>query len=142
MDQSDIRRIRLCWSKVTASSDAAGEMFYFRLFKIAPGTRRLFKGDMKDQRMKLMTTLDFIVDHLDQLDALVPEAIQLAARHVKYGVSPEQYAPVGEALIWTVQQVLGPAFTDEDRQAWERAYDSLTGAMIAAAYDDGAAPAT
>lgn len=136
MRLNEIRSIRRTWAATAVNKAMAGEMFYFRLFELTPETRTLFKGDMNQQRMKLITTLDFIVDHLDQLDKLMPDAAALAIRHVAYGVTPDQYAPVGAALIWTMEQILGDKFSEDDKAAWEKAYGILSGAMIEAAYPD------
>ena len=47
-------------------------------------------------------------------------------------MAPEEahYAPVGAALIWTLEQGLGNAFTDDVREAWVAAYTLLSGVMI------------
>ncbi len=46
------------------------------------------------------------------------------------------YAPVGEALVWTLDRGLGADFTSEARSAWLAAYGALSGVMIAAAYGE------
>ncbi|WP_146348424.1 globin domain-containing protein [Phaeobacter marinintestinus] len=138
MKKEDIRSVRRTWAVTSTLQEMTGQMFYRRLFEIAPNTRSLFQGDMESQAMKLVTTLDFIVDHLDQLDTLMPDARDLAIRHVAYGVTADQYPAVGEALIWTMSQVLGDKFTEADGQAWAVAYGTLSGAMIDAAYPDAA----
>ena len=58
----------------------------------------------------------------------------LAVKHVAYGVTAAHYKPVGEALIWTLEQGLGPDFTPEVKDAWLSAYGALSGVMIAEAY--------
>ncbi len=57
----------------------------------------------------------------------------LGRRHVRYGVTADQYRPVGEAMIWTLQQGLGDAFTNDVRDAWIAAYGTLVGVMTDAA---------
>jgi nitric oxide dioxygenase len=57
----------------------------------------------------------------------------LGRRHAHYGVEPEHYATVGAALIWTLEQGLGPDFTLATRRAWIAAYSLLAWTMIAAA---------
>ena len=44
-----------------------------------------------------------------------------------FGVKAEHYAPVGEALLWTLGQGLGDGFTPEVKQAWTTAYTTLAG---------------
>ena len=43
------------------------------------------------------------------------------------------YTPVGAALLWTLQQGLGEAFTPEVKDAWATAYIILSTTMIDAA---------
>ncbi len=135
---TQISLIRASWARVAPVAPMAARLFYGRLFRIAPETRALFQEDMKAQGRKLMATLGFVVDHLDRPDVLAPAARDLARRHVGYHVTAEQYAPVGEALIWTLKELLGPAFGQQEKAAWLGAYASLSAMMIEAAY--GAAP--
>ncbi len=128
-------RIRASWALAAADAGRTGRVFYSNLFRVDPSTKPLFVGDLDLQARKLTQTLTFIVDHLDDTDTLMPAAADLARRHVRYGVSAAQYASVGQALIETFRQVLGPAFTDEDEAAWVTTYNTLAGAMIEAAYD-------
>jgi hemoglobin-like flavoprotein len=50
-------------------------------------------------------------------------------RHVTYGVRPEHYYTVGAALLWTLEQRLGAAFTPAVREAWVAAYGVLANTM-------------
>lgn len=132
MTPNDIDLVQASFARVVPIREQAAALFYARLFEIAPEVRPLFKGDMPEQGRKLMTTLGVVVNGLKNLDAVVPAAEALAARHVAYGVRNEHYAPVGEALIWTLEQGLGGDFTPETRTAWLSAYATLSGVMIAA----------
>ena len=69
----------------------------------------------------------------------MPTLHGLGRRHRGYGVEDRHYATVGEALIWTLGQGLGPAFTDEARDAWLAAYTLLAGVMQAGAAQANAA---
>ncbi|MEO1601627.1 MAG: globin domain-containing protein [Pseudomonadota bacterium] len=126
--------IRATWAKIVPVAPMAARLFYGRLFRIAPETRALFAEDMKAQGSKLTATLGFVVDHLDRAEILAPAARDLAIRHVNYSVTADQYAPVGEALIWSLKELLGPAFGEGEKAAWLAAYTSLSEMMIEAAY--------
>ena len=39
------------------------------------------------------------------------------------------YAPVGAALLWTLEKGLGPDFTPEVKAAWTDTYTALAGVM-------------
>lgn len=62
-----------------------------------------------------MKMLGTVVNSLTRLDELVPVAQDMAKRHVGYGVQPAHYDTVGAALLWTLEQGLGSAFTDDTR---------------------------
>jgi hemoglobin-like flavoprotein len=65
---------------------------------------------------------------------------RLGQRHAGYGVQPHHYVTVGDALLWTLAQVFGPAFTSEVREAWTAAYVLLATIMQEAAQADAWAP--
>lgn len=134
MTPQQIDLVQSSFAKVAPLGDEAGRIFYGRLFNIAPEVRPLFRGDLDEQARKLVMMLATVVNGLKDLDTVVPAARDLAVRHVDYGVAAEHYAPVGEALIWTLNEGLGDDFTDETREAWLAAYGALSNEMIAAAY--------
>ncbi len=134
MKTEQIDLIQASFTKVAPIADVAADIFYTRLFEIAPEVKPMFKGDISEQGKKLMTTLGVVVNGLKNLDAIVPVAEQLAVKHIDYGVKEEHYQPVGEALIFTLEKGLGDEFTPELKESWIAAYTTLSGAMIAAAY--------
>ena len=133
MDAKDIELVQSSFSKVAPIADKAAELFYGRLFEIAPQVRPMFAEDVTEQGKKLMTTLGVVVNGLKNLDAIIPVAQQLAVRHNDYGVTSDHYKPVGEALLWTLSQGLGDEFTPDVEAAWTQAYEILSGVMIEAA---------
>jgi hemoglobin-like flavoprotein len=139
MTPDEVEKVQQSFAKVAPIADQAAALFYGRLFEIAPEVKPLFKGDMKEQGRKLMGTLAVVVGGLTQLDTILPAASALAKKHVGYGVKASHYTPVGAALLWTLEQGLGPAWTPELAQAWTTAYTTLSGYMIAEAYSHGVA---
>jgi hemoglobin-like flavoprotein len=134
MNPQQIQLVRSTWQQVLPIQAAAADLFYGRLFELAPDTRPLFKRDIHAQGAMLMATLDVVVKGLHDLSAVLPTAEQLARRHVAYGVQAQHYDSVGTALIWTLERGLGAALTPAAREAWVLAYSLLAGAMKAAAY--------
>ena len=110
----------------------AAALFYRRLFELDPTLRPLFKGDLKEQGRKLMDMLRMAVKGLDRPEALLPALAALGRRHAGYGVNERDYETVGEALIWTLEQGLGPSFTPEIREAWTALYKLVADTMSAA----------
>ncbi|HTR85801.1 MAG TPA: globin family protein [Reyranella sp.] len=134
MTPQQVTSIKASFAMVAPIADTAASLFYGRLFETAPETKPLFKGDMAAQGKKLMGALALVVNGLDKLETITPTVQELAKRHVAYGVKAEHYAPVGAALLWTLEKGLGDGFTPEVREAWTSAYGALSGMMIAAAY--------
>jgi hemoglobin-like flavoprotein len=118
---------------VVPISETAAELFYGRLFEIAPEVKPLFTSDIKEQGKKLMSMITLAVRGLDNLEVLVPAVQKLGVGHVDYGVKEEHYAVVGEALIWTLGKGLGDAYTDEVKEAWLAVYTVLATTMKDAA---------
>jgi hemoglobin-like flavoprotein len=139
MTPNQIDLVQSSFAKVVPIADVAADLFYARLFEIAPEVKPLFRGDMREQGRKLMTTLGVVVSGLKNLEAILPAAKVLAVRHVAYGVAAAHYKPVGEALIWTLDKGLGEGFTPAAKEAWLAAYGALSGVMIAEAYGAEAA---
>ena len=129
MTPDQVKAIQDSFANVIPIADQAAALFYGRLFEIAPEVKPLFHGDMIEQGRKLMATLATVVNSLDNLEAVLPTASALAKRHVEYGVKAADYAPVGAALLWTLEQGLGPEFTPDTREAWTAAYTALAGVM-------------
>ena len=126
--------VQSSFQQVAPISEIAAQLFYNRLFEIAPEVRPMFKGDMKEQGRKLMLMLSVAVNALNRLDTIVPALQDLGRRHVKYGVTKENYAIVGEALLWTLEQGLGDGFTPEVKDAWAATYGLVATTATDAAY--------
>jgi hemoglobin-like flavoprotein len=139
MTPQDVKLVQDSFAKVAPISDKAAELFYGRLFEIAPQVRAMFPDDMTEQRKKLMQTLAVVVNGLTNLDAILPAASALAKRHVDYGAQAAHYPVVGEALLWTLEKGLGDAWTPPVAAAWTQAYTTLSGFMISEAYGQKAA---
>lgn len=132
--------VKSTWAKVVPISDMAAGLFYGKLFEIDPSTQPLFKAtDMPEQRKKLMQAIGTVVAGLDNLAPLIPVLEGLGKKHVTYGVTDKQYDTVGAALLWTLEQGLGDAWTPPAKDAWVAAYTAVAGVMRNAAKAPAAA---
>ena len=129
MTPAQIALVQSSFEKVRPNSQAAGEIFYDRLFELEPSVRPRFKGDMKQQQRKLMDTFEIIVKGLSIQEVILPALQELGKRHVRYGVQPEHYDTVASALLWTLDNALGEEFTLDVRDAWVEAYTFMSGVM-------------
>jgi hemoglobin-like flavoprotein len=128
---TQIALVQSSFKHVRPIADQAAALFYDRLFMLDPSLRLLFPSDLTEQRRKLMQTLAVVVANLAQLERLLPTIHGLGERHAAYGVEPEHYEIVGEALLWTLEQGLGKLWTPELAEAWAEAYGVVAEAMQA-----------
>lgn len=135
MDSSDVSLVQDSFAKVAPIADTAADLFYERLFAIAPEVRPLFPDDMSEQKAKLMQTLAVAVRGLDRPETVIPALEDLGRRHVGYGVEAAHYDAVGAALLHTLARGLGDGWNPELERAWTRTY-----ALVATTMQSGAAP--
>jgi hemoglobin-like flavoprotein len=140
MTPDQVTLVQESFKKVVPIASQAADLFYDRLFTIAPEVRPLFPTDLSEQKKKLMQVLATAVTNLHQVEKVLPAVEELGRKHVAYGVTEEHYRPVGAALLWTLEQGLGPDFTPPVKAAWTETYTTLAGVMTKAAAT-AAAPA-
>ena len=133
MTPEQVKLVKVSFRKVLPIAGVAADLFYDRLFEIAPEVRPLFRDDLVVQKKKLIAMLATVVTNLHEVDKIAPAVGGLGKRHVAYGVTVKYYEPVGAALLWTLEETLGSDFTPQVKTAWTEAYATLEGAMRAAA---------
>ncbi|WP_376796602.1 globin family protein [Thermogemmatispora sp.] len=118
---------------IAPQKEAFARRFYERLFAAYPQTRLLFAGtDMRRQESALMATLAAVVAGVERGENLEPVLRRLGERHYRYGVQPEHYPLVGQALLATFGDFLGPRFSPAMHDAWAQAFEVISSQMIAA----------
>ena len=132
MHPDTVPLVQSTWKQVAAIAPQAAALFYTNLFEADPSLKALFKGDMTEQGKRLMQMIGAAVGKLTALDALVPVLQSLGERHVGYGVQASHYATVGGALLKTLEQGLGAAFTPAVKAAWTEVYGVMADVMIKA----------
>ncbi|HYW51291.1 MAG TPA: globin domain-containing protein [Gemmatimonadaceae bacterium] len=134
MTADQIARVRSTWSIAMSAGDGLARAFYLRLFEQSPTAEAMFaKADPAQQARKLEQTLDAIVLNLHDMPALTPDIEAMGLRHSGYGVNDGHYLLVGELLIETIEQFVGPEFNRDDREAWRAAYAAVAEVMIGGA---------
>ena len=133
MTPKQIALVQTSFKSVAPIASKAADLFYDRLFETAPEVRSMFPADLSGQKVKLIAMLGTAVNNLHQLDVILPAVRDLGSRHRRYGVTTEHYAPVGAALLWTLEQGLGSSFTTDVKRlgakptrAWQVRCRALT----------------
>jgi hemoglobin-like flavoprotein len=114
-----------------ARDDTFPAGFYTRLFASHPDVRALFHRHSPGALRKMFAQkLTALVDHVEDLAWLSRELATLAANHASYGVTAEMYPWVGDALIETLAEACGEAWSPEAEQAWRDVYAAVTRAIL------------
>lgn len=140
MNPQQIQLVQSSFARLAPVQQELAALFYARLFELDPGLRSMFTGDPAEQRTRLMAALRTVVAGLDKPEAIKPALWELGRRHARYGVQVEHYVTVGEALFWSLEQMLGETFGIETRRAWAAAYSLVAWTMVAAAEAELAEP--
>jgi len=133
MDEYTTQLVKESFDLVEPIAPQAAELFYANLFALDPSLQKLFKSDMVAQGEQLMKMIGQAVGLLDKPQTLIPVLQSLGRRHADYGVRDEHYDTVGTALLSTLEQGTGVAFTPEVREAWIDVYGVVSKTMKEAA---------
>ncbi len=134
MSPEDKALVKTTWAMVVPIADVAATLFYDRLFALDSSLRPMFdRTDMQEQRRKLLAALGTVVNGIDNLEPLIPVLENLGRNHSRYGVKDAHYETVGAALLWTLEQGLGEAWTPAAKAAWTQAYGTVANVMRSAA---------
>lgn len=125
--------IRASFATLVPHADELAQRFYTRLFTTYPQVRPLFTStDMAEQRSKLLSTLGAVVASVDRPESLLPVLEAMGRRHAGYGVRAHEYAYVTSALLTTMAEMAGEAWTPPVASAWDEALAFVGRTMIAA----------
>ncbi|WJY22910.1 globin domain-containing protein [Fontisubflavum oceani] len=130
LTSAELEMVRDSLGRLRKDFEAHSTYFYDALFRRAPELRKMFRDDLTGQGMKFMTTLDVIVQKLDDEEHLASQYQSLGRSHAILGVHAGDFAPMEEALIDTMRNALGEGFTPELEQAWRKAYAEVSRNMI------------
>ncbi|MEL6998867.1 MAG: globin domain-containing protein [Pseudomonadota bacterium] len=124
------KKIRASYALIKPEADRVSELFYPDLFNRAPKLRKLFPDDMREQGMRFMAAIAFIIDNLDDEAELNRRLDLLAEGHAPFKLLPMDYREMQEALIDSIAEALKSKFTDDVQLAWRSAFDQICNEMI------------
>jgi hemoglobin-like flavoprotein len=133
------------WDKIKripTYDEMFGVALFHRMFEIAPDKWELFpwkREDFENKNEKFIVFTKKFVRMLDMavhmlgpdMDIVEEQMYDLGSSHERYGVTPEHFDLMGQALIHTLKMVLGPrSFMDRTEQSWQEIYSFMTKTMI------------
>ncbi|CAH3161711.1 unnamed protein product [Pocillopora meandrina] len=131
------------WKLVEPVKSEAGKAMFMRLFETHPNiqdTFPTFKGVSLDELMnsrslylhakRVMAAVENTINALDDGEVLLESLTSLGRRHQVWFVREEHFKVVGEALLWTLQDMLDTKCTNEVTLAWTELYNFITKTML------------
>lgn len=114
---------------------ALGLRFYERLFEKYPSVKPLFNTPPEEQHTKLMASVAAIVASVTNPDVMLPYLHAMGVRHIKYKTENAHYPAVAENFVAVLGEHLSKEgeWTEEMKQNWEVAMDTVSKIMIEAA---------
>jgi hemoglobin-like flavoprotein len=128
---SERRLVRDSWSRVSPLADLFALTLYRRLFEQAPRLKSMFHTDITTQSRRVFDAFDGVVDSLDDWAVLRPLLVTLGRRHGYAGVGASDFHDLRQALHRTFEDLLGVAYTDPVRGAWDVFYGAIAAEMLA-----------
>jgi class 3 adenylate cyclase/hemoglobin-like flavoprotein len=106
------------------------KIFYRRLFEADASIAPFFaETDMEVMGMKLVKTLAYAVEHLEDLEAIKPVLVELGSQHAARGIAPRHFDLGGEVLLATLEEFM-QGHHPVSRQAWKDTYSRIVQIML------------
>lgn len=121
--------VRGTFTLLETKKEIVADLLYKKLFELEPKTQSLFRGDMQEQKRKLMRMLVIAVENLDNPEELRPMLFNLGQIHHSFGIEGHQFTSFGEAMMFSLKTVLGKDFTPDVEEAWKSVYLHLASTM-------------
>ncbi len=129
MTAEQVNWVRDSYAGLESRAELLALLFYKRLFELAPELQPLFRDDLEAQAQKFTQMLELSVLLVDSPRLLVPTLESLGRRHAVYGVRDEHYRVIGQALLWSLSEALGPDLSPQAHGAWAVFYQFLAATM-------------
>jgi hemoglobin-like flavoprotein len=129
MTPEQIMLVQMSWAEIEPLAPMLGDVFYGKLFELAPDAKELFGPNVKSQGETLISMLGVAVNMLDKLAVIDPIVQDLGRRHFAYKVHAEHIKPFREALMFALEWALGQGFTAQVHDAWAELFDVLVRKM-------------
>jgi hemoglobin-like flavoprotein len=118
------------------SAKAFADVFFPRLFEVAPDLKPLFT-DTEKTAQKFCEMLPMFFRSMNRLHDTINTMQELGVTHMKAGVKMEHYQPFVASLLWTFRKMLGDEIFNEDvAKAYVAVLARICGIMCNAAYPE------
>ncbi len=121
MTPEQVKLVQQSYELVKPISERAAALFWSCLFDLNPGLDDVIPKDIRANSRKAMFLLGQAVRRLDHNKGFVT-AIKGCRKRMRYELDDFDYRTIRQALLWTLERMLGPSFNTETRYAWTEAF--------------------
>lgn len=128
---SSSQRLQTLYTRIESEQHSFAARFYARLFELDPNIQRLFKSTgMEMQGKMVIQALGIGIQSLDKPEDFKTIFESLGRRHALYGVKPDFYPLICEALTDTCRASFGKSFDTESEQDLAGLLEKIAEAML------------
>ncbi|KAJ8036838.1 Globin C, coelomic [Holothuria leucospilota] len=140
--------IRSSWEQIMKNKRKVGVDVFVRLFTNYPKSKELFEQlrdiptedlrnhkKMKAHALRVMASLNSVVESLDDLEILGEMLQNVGRTHVLHHVEKHYYDSLAVVLLEAFEDELKDKFNQKTRNAWTKAYGAME-KVIVEAYGD------
>lgn len=134
LDDATRAQIRHSAALLHTVGDQLVEHFYQRLLRHHPELGIFFNAThlhKRELQAAMSRAAAFYAEHNDQPENLQPMLQHIACKHASLGVRPEHYPLIGEHMLKSLEEVLGPLASETVLHTWRMAFSELSGKLIA-----------
>ena len=122
--------LKRTYPKIKEYSHEIGEKTYKNMFAESPEIKQLFKDTPPEQAQRLIDTIIFYCERVDNFKLIYDRLDKIAHVHIKYGVKNEYYPVMKKAFVNAVCDTLQVDDSDEIVKAWIYGFNCLTYELI------------
>lgn len=130
MTEAKIHRIRYSWGRIVAYREKAGQVFYGKLFALAPDLRPLFEQNVEVQNKKLILAVTVIVSKLNKLENLEQEMHWLGRMHRGFDLQALHFELFSKSFLEMLRVISRDLWDEATEEAWQELLEIISQAML------------
>ena len=133
MLSADMRYLELLkrtYPKIKEHSYEIGEKTYVYMFEESSDIKKIFKNTPPEQAQRLIDTIIFFCQSIDNFNVIYDRLDKIAHVHVKYKVKNNYYPIMKKALTKALCETLNVVESDELVRTWIYGFDCLSLELI------------
>jgi len=122
--------IRNTYAALAPHTDVLADRFFARLFAAQPVLRALLPRDHWQRSHDLMALLGMVVTSGNRPEGIQHALMDFGAKAQRAGIMPQQYGLARQALLDSMRDVLGAAWTEEIETDWTDLLNTVTSVVV------------